>query len=131
MKAISFIKKHAMVVFAGAAIIGFSSFKLIDRTAQSEVTFIYTPGAGDTPYEQSSVENSANWEPGSPCSNSLAQDKACSIKVPFANTMNGGTELDPAKVSIESQEHLSSGQYRVITGSSSTGYSDPVNRPLN
>lgn len=31
MKAISFIKKHAMVGLAGAAIVGFSSFKFVEQ----------------------------------------------------------------------------------------------------
>lgn len=124
------IRKNILAALAVIFITGFSSFKLWDKATQSTVTFIYTPASGDTPFEQSSVEEPSNWSPGSPCNNSLDQDKACSITVPLTNTMNSGQELDPSKVSLQSAEHESSGSYRIVDNSSG-GYSNPINQPLN
>ncbi|PRD57036.1 hypothetical protein [Sphingobacterium gobiense] len=130
MKAISFIKKNILPVIAVVTVISFSSFKLWDKATQSTVTFIYTPASGDTPFEQSSVEEPSNWNPGSPCSESEDQDKACSITVPLTNTMNSGQELDPSKVTLQSEEYESSGSYRIVDNPSG-GYSNPINQPLN
>ena len=59
MKAISFIKKHATVMLAGAAIIGFSSFKVIklnNENKDTDLIFTYVPPAGSpAPYSDTKI----------------------------------------------------------------------------
>ncbi|QIH35260.1 hypothetical protein [Sphingobacterium sp. DR205] len=135
MKAISFIKKHAMVVLAGAAIIGFSSFKVIELNKQNKDTdliFTYVPPAGSpAPYSDTNVKNTSNWQRStSDCSASTEQEVACSIAVPATSTMNGGNNIDPSKVTIETFQH-STNNYGVSPSSAATPqYNDPLNRPL-
>lgn len=135
MKAISFIKKHAMAMVAGAAIIGFSSFKLAglnEQTKDTDLIFTYVPPTGSsTPYSEANVKNTANWQrSAASCSESVEQEVACSIAVPSANTMNSGNTIDPSKVTIETFQH-STNNYGVSPSSAATPqYNDPLNRPL-
>lgn len=131
MNAIAFIKKHATAGIALAAVLGFSAFNISENKLQTEVTFVYTPAPGDVPYSKTSVEDLSNWERGAPCNSSLDQDKACSITVPLSSTMNSGQELDPNEVQIESEQHGTSGSYAIVLGSSSRGYTEAINQPLN
>lgn len=135
MKGISFIKKHAMVVVAGAAMIGFSSFKAIElnnKNKDADLIFTYVPPSGSlTPYWDANVKNTANWQRStSDCSPTSDQEVACSIAVPSTNTVNSGNNIDPSKVSIETFQH-STDNYGVSPSSASTPqYSDPLNKPL-
>ncbi len=136
MKAISFIKKHATVMLAGAAIIGFSSFKVIklnNENKDTDLIFTYVPPAGSpAPYSDTNVKNTANWQRSSTsCSDSEDQEVACSIAVPSTSTMNSGNNIDPSKVTIETFQH-STNNYGVSPSSASTPeYNDPLNKPLD
>lgn len=55
MKAISFIKKHAMVVLAGAAIVGFSSFKAVEKYLQTSYYWFEYDSSGTVLQNQSST----------------------------------------------------------------------------
>lgn len=135
MKAISFIKNNAMAMVAGAAIVVFSSFKLMNAnldTNQSDIVFTYQPPSGSpTPYSDANVKNTANWQKSTTsCSDSADQEVACSIAVPSSSTMNSGNNIDPSKVTIETFQH-STNNYGASPSSAATPqYNDPLNRPL-
>lgn len=123
------IKKHAMALAALTIAIGsltLMSFKAELKSNQTSRIFKYTPPSSTNAFSKSNVEDPNNWEideTDTPCPTSQ-NDIACSIAVPLSNTMNGGQELDPSKVSITTQQS-SINNHRVILGS---GYSSPVNK---
>lgn len=86
MKAITFIKKNAMALVATIAILGFSSFKLVEKFDQpiDEVWFEFnsTLNPGDSGYD-SALTNPSNYSnTGSPTNPSQCSStpKVCAIK---------------------------------------------------
>lgn len=131
MKLLNFIKKNVLLVAAFATVIGFSAFKVVESNSQTMVTFVYQAPLADpsNPYSETNVKNHSNWiKSDELCSLDEEQEVACSIQVPLSKTMNGGTQIDPTQVTIETFEH-NTNNYGV-TPSSSGDYDDPINKPL-
>ncbi len=91
MKLIEIIKKHGMLLVAGLAVIGFSSFKMIEKTTFSEVWFTFNsplnPSDG-VAYEEAVLEPSNYTNTGSPTNPVGCNDtqKVCAISAePDAN----------------------------------------------
>ncbi|TDQ75297.1 hypothetical protein [Sphingobacterium yanglingense] len=133
MKTLNFIKKYAMAIVAGIAIMGFSSFKLYQKETLTDVVFRYQPpGSLTDPYDESNVKNTAYWvKDNEVCSELAPQEVACSIQVPLGNTMNSGNNIDPSKVTIETSFH-STKNYGVAPSTALTPkYTNPINRQLH
>lgn len=131
MNIINFIKKNAMAVVASIAILGFSSFQLAEKALLTEVTFQYQPPSGSNPFDQTKVQDQSNWTPASAsCSSEQDQEVACSITVPIENTMNGGTEIDPSKVTIHTALSSAGANNYLVIPNPSNEYTNEVNRPL-
>jgi hypothetical protein len=130
MKSIQFLKKNAMAIVAAVAILGFSSFKLAENKLD-EITFQYQPPSGSNPFDQAKVQDQSNWTPAlASCSTEEDQEVACSITVPLANTMNGGTQIDPSKVTIHTSLSPAGANNYLVTPNPSSAYTNEVNRPL-
>lgn|SRR5690606_15910041 len=128
MKITSILQKNAMAIVAMATIVGFSAFKIGSEAIQTTATFVYQAPSSD-PYAENNVKNTSNWiRSTESCSLDEAQDVACSIEVPLNRTMNGGNQIDPSQVTIETFQH-SANNYGV-SPSTSGHYEEPVNKPL-
>lgn len=100
--------------------------------ALTTVVFRYTPPATD-PYTEANVKNTANWTPAlSACpAPTSTEDAPCSITVPLANTVSGnGLQIDPLKVSIQTEESKDEDTHRLMEASDEEEYQNPVNKTL-
>lgn len=100
--------------------------------ALTTVVFRYTPPATD-PYTEANVKNTANWTPAlSACPTPTGtEDAPCSIAVPLANTVGGnGLQIDPLKVSIQTEESKDEDTHRVMEASDEEEYQSPINKTL-
>ena len=111
-----------------------ASAKMIENPImdiQGNVVFTYNPPSGSFPYADAKVKNTANWSTGSACDDESDQQVACSISVPFANTMTGGSQIDPNKVTIHTvQFGPAIDQNYGVSPSPNSQYLDPINKPL-
>jgi hypothetical protein len=106
------MKKYLFGVFAIALALGFSAFK----SKKADIRFEYQLST----FTLAQVQNPANYAPGSSVTcGSL--DKACMIEVDPANTLNGGTQLDASKVTIQAQDFDANTHYGIDVVSASTG----------
>lgn len=115
----------------GATAFTFYAFRTGERPQQDAIIFRYHAPTGADPYAQQHVENTDNWLPDQErCASTAAQQVACSISVPSANTMNGGSQIDPEKVTIYSAPSPMGGNNRIVESNPNEEYTDEVNKPL-
>lgn len=120
------IKKNLLAIIAVATVIGFSSFKIYEKSSMTDVVFRYQqPESELHPFSAPNVKTLANWKDDSSQCPTTDDEVACSIMVPIENTINSqGKELDPNKVTISTQQ-ATPNNHGVTSG---VGYSNPVNR---
>lgn len=128
MKIIQILKDNTMLLIAGLAIVGFSSFKMINNSQKIAASSVPLYFHGDTE-DPDSVADPENWTEESNGENCQTGDVACSMTV--QDTDLTGTapnrELDPTKIQLSAVSN-GSGEYAPIKSSGSGSQPEIHNR---
>ncbi|MEN5435280.1 hypothetical protein ABE545_16720 [Sphingobacterium faecium] len=127
MKAITFIKQHALAMVAVATIVTFSAFKAtgVDIQQARYTLAVYFHGNPENPAE---VEDESKWTTTPNLETCDGANTIACMQLVEHSDLTASDELDPAKITLGSQNTTGLNYIPTRTGGSSLTAFRPINR---